>query len=189
MPKAKQRTAYVLRISLTRIRPEIWRRVLVPSSITLRRLHLVLQTVMGWWNYHLYQFETPEGIFGAPDPEYPDGPANDARVRLDRILTKPRDRMRYEYDFGDGWQHEIRLERIIGPVHETIDVECLDGARACPPEDVGGPWRYAAFLDAIQDVNHPEHDEMVEWVGGKFDPEAFDVGAVNRELRPPGRRV
>jgi hypothetical protein len=189
MPKAKTRTAYVLRISLTRIRPEIWRGVLVPSSITLKRLHLVLQTVMGWWNYHLYQFETPEGIFGTPDPDYPDETMSDARVRLDRFLTKPRDRIRYEYDFGDGWQHEIRLERIIGPVHEAIDVECLGGARACPPEDVGGPYGYAEFLEAMQDRGHPEHDRMVEWIGGRFDPEKFDVEAINRALMPRRRRV
>jgi hypothetical protein len=179
--------AYVLVILLKEIEPPIWRRLIVPSSISLKKLHLVLQTTMGWANYHLHQFETAEGVFGTPDPDYPDGTLNEARIRLDRFLVGPGDCIQYEYDFGDGWMHELRLEKVIAPVEGDISIECIDGARACPPEDVGGPHGYLEFLHAILDPVHAEHEPMVEWIGGAFDPEKFDAKAVNRALSPRRR--
>ena len=177
-----QSIAYVLAISLKEIEPPIWRRLIVPSSISLKKLHVVLQTTMGWADYHLHRFETGEGIFGTPDPDYPDGTRNEARIRLDRFLVSESDCIQYEYDFGDGWSHELRLEKVIGPIEGDVDVECLDGARACPPEDVGGPHGYLEFLRAIRDPTHPEHAQMADWIGGKFDSEKFDAKAVNRAL-------
>jgi hypothetical protein len=179
---SKEATAYVVVISLMEIQPAIWRRLIVPASISLKQLHVALQTAMGWSNYHLHQFETQVGRFGTPDPDYPDGTLNEARVRLDRFLCRVGDRIEYEYDFGDGWVHELRLEKIIGPVDGDVAVECVDGARACPPEDVGGPHGYMEFLRAIRDRAHPDHARMVEWIGGKFDSERFDAKAVNRAL-------
>jgi hypothetical protein len=181
MPRT-QSIAYVLIVSLREIEPPIWRRLIVPSSISLKKLHVVLQTTMGWENYHLHQFETPEGIFGTPDPDYPDGTRNEARIRLDRFLVNENDCIQYVYDFGDEWTHDLRLEKVIGPVEGRVAVECLDGARACPPEDVGGPNAYFEFLFAIRDRTHPEHEQMVDWIGGEFDPEMFDVNSVNRAL-------
>ena len=130
MSGTRMQTAYVLKISLNSIEPEIWRSVLVPSSITLKKLHLVIQTTMGWWNYHLHQYVTQKGTFGTLDADFPDGTIDEARVRLDRLLKAPGDRISYDYDFGDGWKHEVRLEKVTGPVQGDIQVECLVGARA-----------------------------------------------------------
>jgi len=187
MPKTSTSVAYVLVVTLSKIRPKIWRRLIVPASISLTKLHDVLQTAMGWTHSHLHQFETRQGSYGTPDPDFPDGTLNEARVRLDRILTRPRDRMVYEYDFGDGWSHEIVLEKVIGPIAGSVRIECLDGARACPPEDCGGPWGYQEFLEAIGDPIHPEHEEMIDWIGGSFDAERFDAAAINRQLAPRRR--
>src|SRR5882672_1640558 len=116
-------------ISLAQIEPKIWRRVVVPSSISLKKLHLVLQKVMGWSNYHLHHFETKRGIYGTPDPEFTDGTLDESRIRLDRFLVSEGDQILYEYDFGDEWVHELHLERIIGPIEGDVGVECLDGGR------------------------------------------------------------
>ena len=89
----------------------------------------------------------------------------------------------YEYDFGDGWEHELLLEKMLPKDMETRYPICLAGKRACPPEDCGGIWGYSDFLAAIRDPTHPEHDEMLEWVGGEFDPDAFDADEVNMELQ------
>jgi hypothetical protein len=182
MPKPRAKYAYVLTITLLRVAPRVWRKVVVPSSITLTKLHVVLQTAMGWGDYHLHMFETPEGPFGIPDPDFPDDTISQARVPLSRFLAEKNDRIRYLYDFGDGWEHEIRLDRVMGPWPGEVPIECVDGERACPPEDVGGPYGYAEFLNAIGDPTHPEHAVMLQWVGGEFDPEAFDGEAVNRML-------
>lgn len=189
MAKRRDQVAYVLVISLAEIKPKIWRRFIVPSSITLKKLHVVLQRIMGWSDYHLHQFHTHLGNYGTPDPEYPDGTLSEARVRLDRFLIGEGDRILYEYDFGDGWVHELRLERIVGPIEGEVVVECLDGARACPPEDVGGPHAYQEFLRAIRDRKHPQHRNMRDWIGERFDSESFNAKTVNRELVPGWRRA
>jgi uncharacterized cupin superfamily protein len=184
MPRLKQKWAFVLKISLRDIEPSVWRRIVVPSTIALKKLHEALQIVMGWGNYHLYQFETRDGTFGIPDPDFPYELIDQSRVRLDRLISAPRDRCIYEYDLGDSWRHEIRLERVIEDTKGESRVWCIDGARACPPEDVGGPPGYAHFLAAIQDQNHEEHDDLLEWIGGEFDPESFDLHAINEALTP-----
>ncbi|MGC1717342.1 MAG: plasmid pRiA4b ORF-3 family protein, partial [Isosphaeraceae bacterium] len=109
---------------------------------------------------------------------------DEAGIRLSQIFTgKKKPRIVYEYDFGDSWQHEIALEKTQEPDPKVKYPRCVEGARACPPEDVGGSWGYADFLEAMADPKHPEHREMKEWIGRKFDPEKFDLKAVNRELR------
>lgn len=155
MSSARKPALYILRVALLGVTPEIWRVLAVPASITLPRLHRVLQIAMGWGDYHLHQFDTREGPFGTPDPDFPDGTLDEGRVRLSRFLKKPRDRIHYEYDFGAG---------------------------ACPPEDVGGPPGYADFLEAISNPGHPDHHDFMQWIGGHFDSEAFDEAAVNRAL-------
>ncbi len=174
---------YQLHVSLDGIAPPIWRRVLVPSNVTLRRLHGIIQKSMGWTNSHLHQFELDGRIFGRPDPDGEMYFEDDSRHRLGSMLITPGHSMVYEYDFGDSWRHTVLLEEILASDDAFAQVRCMGGARACPPEDCGGTPGYQAFLEAILDPFHPEHREMLEWAGGRFDAEAFDLDAVDRKLR------
>jgi hypothetical protein len=138
---------YQLKIILQHIRPQIWRRILVPADIKLGRLHDIIQTTMGWENYHLHQFIIGDDRYGIPDPEFPDNTKNETSVRLDKIV-KPGETFIYEYDFGDSWQHEIKIEKILPMDNQRYPV-CLAGKRACPPEDCGGFPGYQHLLFAI----------------------------------------
>jgi len=171
---------YELKVTLREIYPPIWRQVHVRSDTTLAKLHEVLQFAMGWSNSHLHLFETEDERYGVPDPEL--DLHDERRVRLDRLLTRLGDRMVYEYDFGDSWEHDVVLERILEPQKGARYPRVIAGQRACPPEDCGGVPGYEEFLSIIADPRHPEHEEMVEWAGGPFDPEAFDVNQKNRML-------
>jgi hypothetical protein len=175
-------SVYQLKVTLKYLKPPIWRRVQVLSDTTLFRLHQILQTVMGWTNSHLHQFIIRGAYYSLPDPEF--GTAQDERrVRLGEVVSAPKRRFTYEYDFGDSWLHEILVEKIASPEPGVKYPVCLAGQRSCPPEDCGGVWGYREFLKAIQDPAHPEHESMLEWIGGSFDPEAFDVDAINRQLK------
>ena len=178
---------FQLRISLDGIEPAIWRRVLVPGSWTLRRLHGVIQKSMGWTNSHLHKFQSDGRELGRPDPDGVDYFEDDSRWRLRDFLFAPGDRLAYEYDFGDSWAHTILLEEIHEPDGGKMTARCVAGARACPPEDCGGLPGYQHFLEAMLDPFHPEHRDMREWIGGKFDAEAFDVDEANRRLARRGR--
>ena len=174
-----------LKVTLCNIRPLIWRQVQVTSDITLAKLHRVLQAVMGWQNYHLFQFMVGKTFYGDPSQdEFSELDLKDARkARLGQILSKPEQRMVYEYDFGDGWKHDLVLDKVLPPESNTRYPFCLAGARACPPEDCGGVRGYEYFLETIFDPEHEEHDETLEWIGGEFDPEKFDIVLANRELK------
>ena len=172
---------FQIKITLKDIKPPIWRRVLFAPEIKLDRLHDVLQIVMGWTNSHLHQFETSLGYIADPEFELEEAESS-KKTTLQSVLHEPKSHIRYEYDFGDGWDHQILLEKVV-ELDEPVLAFCLGGARACPPEDCGGPWSYPEFLEAIKDPEHPEHDGMLEWVGGEFKPEAFDLDTVNAELR------
>ena len=141
---------------------------------------------MGWEDCHLHQFIVRGEYYGPLDPEDATGTwkrRTRRRSQISKIAKTGRKvRFIYEYDFGDSWQHEILLEKILEPEPNVTYPRCIEGARACPPEDVGGIWGYAEFLEAISDPNHEDHDEMVEWIGGEFDPEKFSVDKVNKEL-------
>ena len=138
---------------------------------------------MGWSNYHLHQFIIHEGEYGIPDLDYGTDIEDEKRVRLGEIILAEKEKFIYEYDFGDSWEHEILVEKI-APIEKGLQYPiCLKGKRACPPEDCGGIWGYPEFLEAIEDVNHPEHDDMLEWIGGEFDPEEFDVNSINKGLK------
>ncbi|HBV96459.1 MAG TPA: hypothetical protein DEF36_05400 [Desulfotomaculum sp.] len=169
---------YIIKVTLKDCRPPIWRRFQISGSSTLYKLHRVLQVVMGWENSHLYQFCIKKVFYSDPDPGY--GIENAKKIRLDQ-LAGARDSFTYEYDFGDGWNHSIQVEKVL-PAQEKEAPRCLAGARACPPEDCGGPWGYGEILEAINDPEHGE-DEMLEWVGEDYDPEAFDLDQVNRGLK------
>ena len=173
---------YQIKVSLNGIRPPIWRRLLVPGSISLKELHDVLQVAVGWTDSHLHQFVVRGTLYGRPDPEFGRGCVNEKGVRLDGVLKAEKDAMTYEYDFGDGWQHKVVLEKILGSAVDGVAPSCTAGARACPPEDCGGVWGYAELLKIISDASHPEHDERLEWLGDQFEPERFDIVEVNSKL-------
>ena len=170
-------------ITLEDIRPPIWRRVLVSGDISLTRLHDVIQRAMGWENYHLHAFQAGEATYGVPDPDFDElGIRNEKGVRLSRIAPQVKSWFRYEYDFGDDWLHRIAVEKILPAEESPKHPVCVAGKQACPPEDCGGPGGYADLLEAITDPHHEEHAAMLDWVGGAFDPEAFDLEVVNTEL-------
>ncbi|TAJ84847.1 plasmid pRiA4b ORF-3 family protein [bacterium] len=184
MTKAAQPAEiYQVKITLKDIRPAIWRRVLIPGDITLAKLHRIIQETMGWYDGHLHQFIVGETHYGVPDPDDFSEVKNEKSVRLGQIVSRPKQRFLYEYDFGDGWEHEIVVEKILNPEPGVRYPLCPGGARACPPEDCGGVPGYADFLEAIRNPEHEEHEEMLEWIGGEFDPEEFDLEAVNQSLK------
>lgn len=172
---------YQIHVVLRYINPLIWRRLEVPADIKLGRLHRVLQAAMGWTDSHLHAYRTAAGIYGVPDPDFPDETKNERNVRLGKV-AQPGDALVYEYDFGDGWEHEIQIEKT-SDADPTIQYpRCTAGERACPPEDCGGPPGYQELLDALSDAEHPEHDAMREWAGPDFDPERLDLHLVNQRL-------
>ena len=183
MAKAKDSgPVYQLKIALKHVKPPVWRRVQV-KDCTLARLHDVIQTCMGWTNSHLHAFEIAGEQYGEPDPDGMMEVINEARIKLSQVVAQGLTKFAYTYDFGDNWDHVIQVEKTLEAEPGARYPRCVAGKRACPPEDCGGPWGYGHFLEAIQGPKHPEHKDMLEWVGGEFDPEAFDMEAVNRRLR------
>ena len=173
---------YMLKIRLLEIELEIWRRFVVPSDITLDRLHDVIQVVMGWTDSHLHEFTVGNKRY----TEYPESREDGlecGRYCLGDLIKQKGRTFRYLYDFGDSWEHELILEdnRYVDPELQSA-VECLDGARACPPEDVGGIPGYYEFCEAVKDPEHEEHESYLVWCGGEYDSEQFSAGEVNWEL-------
>jgi len=181
--KTDESPVYQLKATLKQSKPPIWRRFQVRGSITLAKLHQVLQVVMGWTNSHLHQFTVGGVHYGVPDPQWDLGMQSEQRVQLAQVLPQVKSRLVYKYDFGDSWAHELVVEKILPPEPGVRYPVCLKGKRACPPEDVGGVWGYSGFLEAMRDPKHPDHRMMRDWVGGSFDPEAFDLQTVNQALR------
>ena len=174
---------YQIKVTLEGSKPPIWRRILLRSDVTLAELHRLIQAAMGWWDYHLHQFIVGQTYFGEPHPDYGFEMHDEKRVKLDQIVTGEKFKFRYEYDFGDSWLHNLLVEKVLPPEPDQPYPMCIKGKGACPPEDVGGIWGYYMFLEAIQDPDHPEHEDYLEWVGGEFDPEAFDLDEANEALR------
>jgi hypothetical protein len=178
---------YQFRITLLDTQPPVWRRVQV-RDCTLDKLHEHVQTAMGWTNSHLYHFRVGEQLYGDPllmQENFEElGYEDSTGTKLSDILPKSGRRFRfgYEYDFGDGWRHEVLFEGCPRAERGKRYPVCLEGARACPPEDVGGAWGYQEFLAALADPEHEDHDGLLEWAGGSFDPEAFDPAAATRAM-------
>jgi hypothetical protein len=173
---------YLLKIRLLEIEPEIWRSFTVPANITLDRLHDVIQIVMDWADSHLHEFVIGKKRY----TEYPESKEDGAacgKYRLSNLIKQKGRTFSYRYDFGDCWDHEVVVEENnYFNQQQSSAIECLDGARACPPEDVGGVPGYYEFCEAIKDVGHDEHDSYLEWCGGEYDCEKFDTDEINVEL-------
>lgn len=178
---------YQLKVTLKDSRPPIWRRFQVPGDTTLHGLHLILQVVMGWTNSHLYRFEIGGTQFGEPDPEnefYGLKFKNSKSTKLSGVASSEKTRFIYEYDFGDSWEHEVLIEKILPAKPGRRYPVCLAGKRACPPEDCGGIWGYTHLLEVIKDPMHEEYEEITEWLGGESDPERLDLEEINHRLKP-----
>ena len=173
---------YRIKVTLRHIAPPIWRRIEVPGDIKLGKLHDVIQIAMGWTDSHMHGFRAGHVNYGAPNPDFPDDTQNECNVRLDQIADEE-DTIIYDYDFGDSWEHDLKIEKTLPPEPGTHYPRCLKSSRACPPEDCGGPPGYERLLEALRDPKHDEHEEMREWIGGDFDPEAFDLDEVNQVLK------
>jgi Plasmid pRiA4b ORF-3-like protein len=188
----------ILKIALRGVRPPVWRRVRVTSDMTLRMLHQVIQEAMGWEDAHLHEFEVGKRRYGEPSDDLWPGMErtfSENGVRLGALVDQGVTRFRYVYDFGDGWEHEVVVEKV-GPVDpEQQYPSLITGKRACPPEDCGGVYGYYRLLEVLADPSDEEHAELTEWVGGEFDPERLDTERISRALagiarrrRPRGRR-
>ena len=176
---------YQFKVTLHGIRPPIWRRFQVYDNLTFYEFHHVIQTVMmGWHGGHLHSFDV--GGLQITDAEtlsmgWGDG-EDENNARLNQYVLHEKQKLRYEYDFGDGWEHQLLLEKILPVEADTHYPRCLKGKRNCPPEDCGGVWGYATMLEALADKNHSEHKMYAEWVGDDFDAEEFDLEWINELL-------
>jgi hypothetical protein len=176
---------YQFKVALLDIRPAVWRRIQVPDC-TLADLHGYIQAAFGWWNYHLHQFDIDGERYGPPAPDDLDfglEMIDETDVPLSKLIPKSgrKSRWIYEYDFGDGWRHEVLFEGFASVDPKARYPQCVGGERACPPEDCGGPWGYADYLAALADPRHERHEELLEW-RGPFNPEAFDAKKATKAM-------
>ncbi len=175
-------SVHTLRIELFRVEPTVWRRFVVPSETKLPKLNRLLEAVMGWEGYHLHMFEIADLRIGQPD-EDDDDVIDERRITLKQLLPRVGGQMRWAYDFGDNWQHDVAVEAIEEPSPDARYPMCTAGDRACPPEDCGGVGGYKDFRVALADPAHPEHEHLREWARAGFDADAFDQMAVTKRLR------
>ena len=182
---AAETSTYQLHIALEDIDPLIWRRLWVPSNLSLIKLDRVIQAAMGWTNSHLHEFQIAGERYGHinDDWEQDERLLDERRQTIGALLTQAVPAFSYMYDFGDNWRHIVVVEKVIDSDEGNNWTQCIAGANACPPEDVGGTGGYEDFVEAILNPGHEEHIAMRRWNGGPFDPHGFDVNAVNRELR------
>jgi hypothetical protein len=182
MTTKQSKSIYQIKISLIGAKPPIWRTVLVASNLGLAAFHEVIQQTMGWTDSHLHQFIANNVFYGIPDDDFGMEIEDESKYKLSQLLSKEKDNIIYEYDFGDSWEHKILLEKVLPYDSKTALPVCIKGKRACPPEDCGGIWGYEDLLETISNVKHPEHADMLEWLGGEFDPEEFDLEQINKDL-------
>ena len=173
---------YQLKVTLKGVRPPIWRRVLVGDTTTLARLHAILQVVMGWEDSHMHSFKIDGVEYGEPSIDSYVTVKDERRFALGEVVSKVKTKFLYTYDFGDEWQHELLVEEILPIAAEQPLPACVAGKRAGPPEDVGGAWGYMALLEARDNPRHPERENFARLIAA-YDPEAFDLAAVNTRLR------
>ncbi len=179
--------AYQIKVTLNGSKPPIWRRLRVPDC-TLDVLHEIIQSAMGWQNCHLHEFRAGDERFTAAEMEefgeFDEQARKEGEVFLSELVEDGNKTLHYWYDFGDDWRHTIKIEKTLEPQPEDRYPACITGARACPPEDIGGIWGYAEFLEAMADPEHERHVELSEWYGGHFDPVNFEIDEVNKRFTP-----
>jgi len=193
--KKKFDQVYQFKITLRDIKPPIWRRIQVPETYTFWDLHVAIQDAMGWLDYNLHEFEMVDpstGLkvnIGIPDEDFGREILPGWKQKIPDYFSMGNKLVDYIYDFGDNWEHIIKLEKIF-PRDKNIDYPiCIAGKRACPPEDCGGIWGYENFLEIINDPDNEEYEDMIEWVGGEFDPEHFDVKEVSFDDPDKHRKI
>lgn len=180
MAKLAQVPAHRIKITLSGVKPPVWRRVVLPGAWPLSKVHDAIQIVMGWSASHLHEFEASGVRWGQPDPDWDTGEMRgEATARLYEVVPNVGDELVYTYDFGDDWRHTLVVEELLPPQRVAT---CLAGRGACPPEDCGGPWGYEELLQILSDPGHPEHQERTEWVGGSYDAKTFDAADANQCL-------
>jgi hypothetical protein len=177
---------FQVKISLIGSKPNIWRRLLIPSDLLMLDLHRIVQTAMGWTNSHLHQFVKGREVYAEKmedDDTWDEFEKIDySKIKVSSVLKKEKDRVKYEYDFGDGWKHDIVLEKILPDDEKTKVPVCIKGKMNCPPEDCGGIWGYYDMLEILKQPKHEEYESYIEWLGDEFDPEEFDIELVNELL-------
>ena len=192
----KKQNIYQVKISLKNIKPLIWRRVLIPANITFLDFHEIIQASMGWENDHLYSFQvgdfrngisiqaTRDPLGGKLDDFFASHDYAAENTKLQKFFSQEKDKLDYEYDFGDSWHHAITLEKILNYENVSHPVPlCIGGAQMCPPEDCGGPWGYLSLKEILANHNHPDHEDMLEWMGGKLpDWNLFSLEEANKRL-------
>ena len=178
---AENTTVFTIEVALARVEPKVWRRLSIPADYSLAQVHRILQIAMCWGDDHLHVFNVGENEYS--DPAFDLGETEDeGGLTLAGAFSKSTKHVRYVYDFGDDWVHDLKLLERKSVTGEDLRPQCIAGARACPPEDIGGPGGYARFLKVISDPTHEEYEEMLEWAGGPFDPEAFNHRDVDAAL-------
>jgi len=197
MTRGTPKTVHTLKVTLRHVKPPVWRRILVRSETRLSAVANLTILAMGWDGYHLHSFETPDRTrYGIPDrddlPMFGFGrpTLDESKHKLGDVLPAVGSKLRFDYDFGDGWEHDLVVEAIGRPESASTYPLCVAGKRACPPEDCGGPWGYQEMLEALADTKHERHAELVEWIGDEFDPAEFDADEVTELMQSvrPGDR-
>ena len=184
-------TADILRLKVTLddVEPKVLRRIEVPADIRLDRLHLTLQAALGWTNSHLFEIRARDVGWGTPSPDWPDGPLDARKAKLIGVLEDAGTKtLRYLYDYGDGWEHTIKIERMTAPEPNVAYPRLIEASGRCPPEDVGGPPGYAEMLEALADPGHERHAEMHDWLGEDFDPNDFDAEPLSANVAALAKR-
>jgi len=179
---------YQLKVTLKGIRPPIWRRLHVLGETTLEQLHLIIQVAMGWGNYHLHDFEIYGIRYGITDDDdlfELEDIEPESETYLCQFATEGM-KFKYTYDYGDGWEHSIEVEKLLPPDEDLPTPRCIKAKRACPPEDCGGPWGYQNLLKILNDPTHPDHATFSEWVPPNFTPEEISLPAINTQLKSMG---
>jgi hypothetical protein len=180
--QAPRQSVFRLRIQLNDVDPVIWRRLLVPGSVRMSKLADILIGAMGWTNSHLHAFRVGDARYGMQAEDWPENEIDEKTVTVLQSLREER-RFVFDYDFGDSWEHEVVIEELEWTHLGLKYAVCLEGANACPPEDVGGARGYSDFLEAIVDPAHDDHQSFLDWVGGPFDPAEFNVAEANALLQ------
>jgi len=177
---------FQIQIALKGFKPKIWRRILIPSDLLLSDFHMVIQITMGWTNSHLHQFIKNRTFYTLrmqDDVLWDEMDNVDyKKMKISDLLKKEKEKIVYEYDFGDSWEHDIILEKIL-PIDNNLKYPiCLTGKMNCPPEDCGGVWGYSDMLEVLKNPDHEEYESYIEWLGEEFDPEFFDKNEINKWL-------